>query len=293
MDSITHSATPSHFSISNILSESWRLVKGSKWPVWFAFIVSMLIFMFIFAIGMLILAGIHVVDYHATMNQFAAEQAGDFWIRYFWPSVFLFIGVLIVSPLVTGIFLIGVKRARGQTVSATEGFAYFNRYSSLILTTLYLCILNFLVVGLIWGFFSFGHHVFGWMMLADSAVMNLVRLSLFILAIFLFLVLPLVADKNMNAFSAIATSCRKASTHWFKILLTWLLVGLIFVLMVFCAVILSFIFFGLLHLLSASDAVAKILSIFVGIALFLVSLIWFHPFYVIVNGVIYHKLIDE
>lgn len=287
MDSIANSVTSSNFSISNILSESWKLTHGSKWPIWLASIAAILIFAFIMAIGMAIFTSTGIIEHPVAMNHY---QANNVLAQNFWPTLLCsIVGFAVASPLFAGIFLIGVKRARGQIVPFSEGFAYFHRYLPLIFAAVCIAI----IVDLGYGFVCFGHSVFGWTALTHSALMHLARLIALILAIFVFLALPLVADKNMNAFSAIALSFRKASTHWFKILLTWILLGVIFLLFVLCVVILSMIVFGLLHVLPVSDSAAKNLSIFVGAVSFLVLYIWFYPYTVLVGGVIYHKLIDE
>jgi uncharacterized membrane protein len=153
------------FSIIGVLQEAYKRTDGVKWT----FISSLLLFLVI----QIVLAFILLL----VMPQLAG-----------------FIDILLTIltlPIIVGITILGISRARGEELSLQQIFNYFGRYPYLILgyfiVTLFttLGILAFIIPGIYF-------------------------------AIAYLYTLPLIADKEMSVWSAMELSRKSITKQWFR-----------------------------------------------------------------------------
>lgn len=108
-------------------------------------------------------------------------------------SIFEIVAICIVSPLITGLYMAGVKHARGESTTVFSVFAYFPLLFLVALTQL-----------------------------VNSILVQLGLMLLIIPGIYFYLAssfaLMLVADRKLTPISAIILSCRVFNAYWSQIL---------------------------------------------------------------------------
>ncbi len=94
--------------VRHTLKDSWKLIKGSKW----AFFICLLFLGIIGYVG-----GASVDNYADHLSKIQ-----NLHLRYlYWP----FISSIISTPFLVGAFMLGIRRARQQTVLYYDGLRYF------------------------------------------------------------------------------------------------------------------------------------------------------------------------
>lgn len=172
--------------IGSVLNEAWAKTKGSKGPIWLAFLLLLLV-MIPFSI----------------VPPMVAAVFGD--MGFIISFVIQLAINLLMLPIMAGMWMIGIKRAAGVPVSATEIFGHFGK-----MVPLFLCMAMMYVLV-----------VLGFILLVLPGIYLMVAFSL---------AMPLIVEKNMGPWEALQTS-RKAMTHqWFTFFGLGLVLLLIYVL---------------------------------------------------------------
>ena len=252
---------PKILNIKSILSESWALLRGSKWPIWLT----------IFPIVIVINLFTYIVKHYGLLHPDFTLHG----LRYFACLLFIFI---LNAPLSVGATLIGVKRARGETISAGSGYHYFRFWIPL-------AIAEFFVFLILQVFSGFGFYI------GDPKATLFITIFTLCITPLLLLTYPLIVDKNMNAFSAIYQSIMMTAKNWWRILVIFFLISFFSTLVL--ALTFSLFVLILLHLPVYFGVPMNMMLIHaITISIFFIS-IWLVPYWVIVTGVIYQELVGD
>ena len=253
--------------------QSWKLLKGCKWPLWLI-VASGLLLPCLFA-G---IVGPHVFQ----SQEFSLSK-----------STFLLINTIITAPLATGALLIGIKKARGESISYRAGFLYFNHWVSLAIAGV-IVFLVYQVVSVLG--LSFENHL----------AASLAGIVSYFLMPFFILAQPLIVDKKLKIFPAIQKSIYLGGKNWLKIIILFFSVSfasLLCLILGFIAVriiqipVLYLVFLILKNtsidsLLFFHQHLLLIVNILPGAAL-ITMFVWIIPYFIMINSQIYCKLIDE
>ncbi|MDO9616197.1 MAG: hypothetical protein Q7J43_00780 [Pseudomonas sp.] len=177
------------FNISDLLSEAWQRVKGTKGIIIGGFLVFYAVLLAAsFLIGGFF--GLLGVVSESPMLAVVAE---------------LVIGILasaLAYPFMAGINMIGIRRAADQPISFNDIFSHFGRTVPLVITAIISMLLIYL------GMF-------------------LLIIPGLYLAIAYMLAIPLVVERGLTPWQALETSRKAITQHWFKVFGLFLLLGLI------------------------------------------------------------------
>ena len=169
-------------SISDVLSETWKKIDGTKGTIWLAmgfYLVIVMVFSFI-------------VGFILSRFGITSTEGDPIRSQFFSSVVTNLIQLVITVPLSAGIAMIGIKIAAEESVTWEELFNYFEKMVVLIATTLLMYVLIFI------GFF-------------------LLIIPGIYLAIAYSQAIPLVINRGLSPWEALETS-RKAVTHqWFNL----------------------------------------------------------------------------
>lgn len=167
-----------NWEIGNVLSEAWALSNGFKATFWGAFLLYLGAVMLLSFLGGILTAGVVMISTEASIGIMILLQL---------------VQLVIVSPLIAGLFMIGIKRATGQPVSAFMIFNYFPKT-----LPLFLCYLLMMLLVAI-----------GFVLLVIPGIYLLLAYAL---------ALPLMADKNLGVWQALETSRKGITACWFRFL---------------------------------------------------------------------------
>lgn len=177
------------FNISDLLSEAWQRVKGTKGIIIGGFLVFYAVLLAAsFAIG-----GFFGLLGVVSDNPILAAVAE------------LVIGIFasaLAYPFLAGINMIGIRRAADQPISFNDVFSHFGRTVPLMITA----ILSMLLI---------------------YVGMLLLIIPGFYLAIAYMLAVPLVVERGLSPWQAMEASRKAITQHWFKVFGLFLLLGLI------------------------------------------------------------------
>ena len=177
------------FNISDLLSEAWQRVKGTKGIIIGGFLVFYAVLLAAsFLIGGFF--GLLGVVSESPMLAVVAE---------------LVIGILasaLAYPFMAGINMIGIRRAADQPISFNDIFSHFGRTVPLVITAIVSMLLIYL------GMF-------------------LLIIPGMYLAIAYMLAIPLVVERGLTPWQALEASRKAITQHWFKVFGLFLLLGLI------------------------------------------------------------------
>lgn len=177
------------FTISDLLSEAWQRVKGTKGIIIGGFLVFYAVLLAAsFLIGGFF--GLLGVVSDSPMLAVVAE---------------LVIGILasaLAYPFMAGINMIGIRRAADQSISFNDIFSHFGRTVPLVITAIISMLLIYL------GMF-------------------LLIIPGLYLAIAYMLAIPLVVERGLTPWQALEASRKAITQHWFKVFGLFLLLGLI------------------------------------------------------------------
>ncbi len=169
--------TPLHvedydFSISGVIKAAFEQIKGVKW----IFMVAVLAYAVISTIASVVLGLVFPTDP-------ANPGVNDF--------IVAILSLPITTPLIVGIFMFGVKRARGEELQLNDLFSYFVIVWPLMLALIVMDIMILL----------------GFVLLIIPGIY---------LSIAYTFTLPLVADKGLGFWEAMELSRKAVSKRWFK-----------------------------------------------------------------------------
>lgn len=243
------------FSIGTVLNESWALVQGSKWPIWAIAILIGLASLII----QLIITGIFRLD---------PEEPPVIYHYLIMPII----NNAVIAPFFAGSLMVAIKRARGEAVDARSGFRYFGKTWPVVLTLIMIAftanLLNY-IVHLPSLVIALDLHT-GWLNLIAAIVSALIY-------VFFVLSVPLVVDKNHTPWGSLRASYHIIKHCWLKVLILLVVVYVFFIIAMIP-----------LYVGSMIHPYVKLLGVLILIA----ALIWLLPFMFLVQGVLYHKLVD-
>lgn len=170
------------FKIGDIFREAWRLTKGNKGLIWGATLLAGAIVM-----GCNFLLG--VLGVPDGQEQMAA---GEWFTGYGLSLLKGFILTPISAPIMTGFFLVCIKRTANVPVEISELFAYFKLVPNLVILSIM------------------------------STVLLYIGLALFVLpGIYLMVAyafaMPLMVEKKLSPWQALEASRRAVTHHWFSV----------------------------------------------------------------------------
>lgn len=243
------------FAIWETIGEAWELIGGSKWPIWaiailifVAFVVVQTIILFIFGIDL---------QNPPVLYAYLIMQC---------------ITNIVIAPFVGGATMLGIKRARGETITPRSGYHYFHKTIPLMITLLIIAVLANIInyiVHLPAIVIAVGLHT-GWLDLIANIIFLLVYT-------FLLLSVPLVIDKNLPPLTALKMSFEIIKHCWFKVLVLIIIVWLFFIIAA-----IPFFVGSMIH------PYARLL----GWVIFIIALVWLIPLLSLITGILYHKLVD-
>ena len=165
-----------NWEIGAVLSEAWALSNGFKATFWGGFLIYM---------GVVIAAAIVMGVLSAGIALVASGAAVVFAI------LSQLVQLIVTAPLITGLFMLGIKRAAGQPVNAFMLFNYFPKTLPLFLT--YLLMLLLIVIG--------------FALLVIPGIYLIIAYAL---------ALPLLVDKNLGIWESLETSRKSITSCWFR-----------------------------------------------------------------------------
>jgi len=257
------------FTIRNTLRHAWQVLHGSKAALWAVNGVILALFILVTIVTMLV-ASMHIdlSDPHALTAPLV-----EFVLQLLF-SVFLY---AVVAPFAAGIFMLSVRRARGDSIEPADGFRYLRYWLPiaviLIIIALIVVTINTLMSIPI-AYFSSIHSVPG---VALAGATGLI--AVLIAVGFVIFSIPALIDKGLTIKEAFAYSCKTVRTHW---------VTVFGVLVAYYAV---FVLALLPTMLGMLCPVAWVkLS---GAALTIVAMVWLLPYMQLILGTAYHLMVDK
>ncbi|RLA46425.1 MAG: hypothetical protein DRR06_05110 [Gammaproteobacteria bacterium] len=211
------------FTISEVLTESWKKTNGMKGPFWGA---GVIVFIVAILTGIVLNGIAGVLDFNVSAN----SSNGNPNVLYNLLSQL--IGTAVIYPFMAGIIMLGVRRSVDLPISVNEAFAYFAYVLPLVVAAILMSILMTL----------------GFILLVIPGI--------YLSVAYLFTV-PLIVEKNMEAWQAMETSRKTVTRHWFK-------------------------FFGLMIVMGVIVLVSALP--------FGIGLIWTYPMLVIALGILYRDI---
>lgn len=164
------------FEVGAVLHEAWQKTHGAKGTLVLAWVLYVLV-----AIGVgIALSLVGLGSSWADEEEFGVS----FWLGQL-------IEVAALTPLVAGLWVIGIRRGCGAEIRATRVFDYYSKWFPIFVLTLIMYIL--IAVGLL--------------MLVLPGIY---------LAIGYGLALPLLVDKSFEPWEALETSRKAVTRHWFR-----------------------------------------------------------------------------
>lgn len=258
------STTNRNITVFGVLGEAWRLTTGVKWAIWAPFLVMMLIY----SIAAL-LAGVGVAAFHTDVKSLNGVGAAVLTIGVIVGFSFLYL----LFGCMCGVLKVSIERGRGREVTGKTGFHSFSRVVPMVLTIIVAFII--LAPQMLFQFIP------GLNVETTEAIIIVTLLEtvygLFVGSL-LYMSFPLIVDKVNSPLTAIGRSIKTCFPHWFKLIGIYIMVELISM-----ATMAPFLLGSALK----SDAGALLGAFFM-----FVAFIWILPFMFLVQGVIYHKLMD-
>jgi hypothetical protein len=241
-----HAYTP-RLTIRHLLRRSWHLVSGTKKPILWLFIATLMT---------LVIYHLIVFNLSIFKNLPHADTAYSTRAIVSGYAVFL-IQQFIAAPFLAGAFMIGIRRARNETVTISAGFLYFYKWLSLGAAMVLITILSLLTTAIFWELMMLSAPQ---SLSAIETGVGLITFVAWLFEILLLFTLPLIIDKELSLFRAFLVSAKAVSKHY-----------LLVIVVILISIVLNFI----------------------GTALFFIGLLWTMPMTVIMWGVLYHYLIDH
>lgn len=253
-------ASTQSFKVMNVLDEAWNLLKGSKWKIWLGLLGIVILLMFL-----------NFIIAKALGYNLDTMQNMPLWATY---GLFPLLTNILIAPIYAGCIMVGIKRARNESLTSTAAYKYFHMYIPLAITmvlvnlipTVIALLLNIAITKMNLG------------VNRSIAEIIIVLVSVTVYS-FLLLSMPLVADRHFSPLTAIKTSIQKISPHWPKVFLL-LLIGYVF------------LFVSAIPM-SLGRQLENSMIILVGSILFVIAVVWLIPFLFMIQSMIYHHLVDK
>ncbi len=258
----------------NILAtvkEAWQLISGTKQQFCLGAVLAGLVAMVI------VLLRLAFNDHYAWF--FSHHALLQYIDNMFW-QLFLF---FMVAPFFTGLYMLAIRRARGEKNLAGVALNYFKNWR----TTGVITVIRHFLVSLVWLLFSaviFLLSLHGYVAsdttlikLLNPLVITLTGLAVFAVLLvmeFFIFARPLVVERRLSLLGAIRASFAYVKQHWVSLLLLQL--------------IKAGLGFGFVALLMIKLTLANSIMV----ALLLLSGFWLLPFYFLLSGVAYRQVVD-
>ncbi len=165
-----------NWQIGSVLSEAWELTNGFKATMWGAFLLYMAVVFGVSIVGGIVTAGAAALSATTSIILMVVVQLAQ---------------LLVSAPLGAGLFMIGIKRASGQPVSAFMVFDYFPK--TLPLFFAYLLMMVLIAIGFV--------------LLVIPGIYLMIAYAL---------ALPLLVNKNLGIWDALETSRKGITPCWFR-----------------------------------------------------------------------------
>ena len=169
-----------YFSISEVLTEAWQHVNGSK------LIFLATLFIYIVITGALTTAISFIFDSQSYYN------AGMMFKGFLSDQAISWLTMPATVPVLTGIVMLGIKRAGNKEMEIPSIFNYYVLVWPLVFASI---LMNIFILA---GFMLF------------------VLPGIYLATAYMF-TLPLIVDKNLQFFEAMETSRKAVTKHWFKL----------------------------------------------------------------------------
>jgi hypothetical protein len=188
------------FTVGAVISEAWAKTKGAKWTIQLALTLYMVIY-----IAVLVVIGVATTGSMMGAMHEQGQPGGGSMLA----SLLSYVVIsAVIGPLAAGLFMLGVKRAVGEPITAFSILGYYNKVVPIFVTMLLQTLL--ILVGFV-----------------------LLILPGIYLSIAYYLALPLVVDKNLGPWEALEASRKAIGKRWFGVFGLMIVVGLINVATVF------------------------------------------------------------
>jgi hypothetical protein len=163
------------FSVGETLSEAWAKTNGAKWKVHLALGLYLLVYIPVAMLSSFLLIGDSspTAAIGGTILQFVVLMA-------------------VVTPLMAGLLMLGVKRAVGAPLAATSIFSYYGKIVPLLITSILSTVLILV----------------GFLLLIIPGIY---------LSIAYYLAVPLVVEKNLSPWEAMEASRKAIGKRWFAV----------------------------------------------------------------------------
>ena len=183
------------FSVSAILSEAWARTKGAKGTM----LLAMLMYMVISALISVAITFIFTRHLLPPTQQPSPHEAFSTILSGQFSNLIV---MIVLAPLITGQFMLGVRRAVGVSINPMMIFGYYNRFAALAIAQ----VLVYITI------------IVGYLLLIIPGIY---------LSVALLLTAPLVADKKISPIAALKASRAAVSKRWFGIFGLLILLGLL------------------------------------------------------------------
>ena len=248
----------------DILIDAWDRLSGSK----------MSILIMIICIGCISLLVNILFSYLTTASPIPTTlpKSTNPWLDFF---LFPLISNACIAPFVAASIMLGVKKNRGDDIHLFTGFSLLSSFINLILTALIMsAIVNIVIAGTIWFVgqtqLSVGYR---------RTLQFLTLLYSLIVYAYLILALPSVIDKKLSCFKAISFSVSRMKHYFFK--------AIILIIVTY-----AFIFVSLIPA-TIGFMLAHQYALILGWGTTGLILIWLIPYAVMIQGTLYHKVVDD
>jgi uncharacterized membrane protein len=173
------------FILDDVIKEAWGRIAGAKATLW----GGALLFWVISVVLSI------CIDLVLLLFGSANEHLGIAMASKMTLSVAMY-------PVLAGMIMIGINRARDEPIRATMVFGYFEFMVNLIIAGLLVTVLTYI----------------GFIALIIPGIYLSIAYSF---------TMPLIIDQEMGSWEAMETSRRAVSKHWFKVFFLYLVLGII------------------------------------------------------------------
>ncbi|MES2295426.1 MAG: hypothetical protein V4582_00210 [Pseudomonadota bacterium] len=180
------------FDIGAVISQAWEMTNGTKGTIWLAILFYLLASI---PVSFAVEFGLRMIG--MTNDPTTGMLAKSLFVVTS-QLIQLFVGV----PLMTGMFVIGIKLAADAPTESSEVFAQFPKVLKLVGTAL----LSYLIIGI------------GFCLLVLPGIYLSVSYAF---------ALPLVAEKGLAPWEALEASRKTVTHHWFKLFFLYIVIAII------------------------------------------------------------------
>lgn len=268
------------FVISAILQRAWGHTANTKAAIWAPAILSIVLSF----IADFILTAI----FQHTLSHSDPTTIHPLTI-FSMQLVNAFVIAVIIAPFITGMLMVAITRARGNTMSMQFGFNFTPSWAKLaainVIITIFTMIIDLffsvimslvIPVGLHYTEADMSHAIIGnGVMILVAIIMLLCYLTFYAFMVF---AMPVAIDKQKSIWAAITTACRIVEPHWLK------MVGIEIIVTIIMVITLLPFSLGIYSMTTWVSVLCGVIS--------LIILIWSLPYILLIHGEAYHSLTD-